>query len=302
MINQLWLNTFCTLVDVGHFTQTAHQLFMTQSGVSQHIKKLEQQLDTPLLIRSGKSFTLTHGGKELYTSGKKLLLEFQLLEQALKQDEQYSGAVNIQSPGGIGLELYPYLLDIQNKHKALIFNYGFAPNKSIETALIKHQCDIGLMTELPRNEYIKSVKIADETLVLVTPNNGGPTSSEQQIDWTQLSKLGFISHPDATHHAQLLLGNNYAEFEHIEQFKQKGFSNQISLILEPVSRGLGFTVLPISAAKTFHHQDKININALNSSVSESIYLCYSNNINVNQRNNYIQSIIQTFFMTRNRVE
>ncbi|MGY0583116.1 MAG: LysR family transcriptional regulator, partial [Paraglaciecola chathamensis] len=51
MINPIWLKTFCTLVDLGHFTKTADVLFMTQSGVSQQIKKLEEQLATPLLIR-----------------------------------------------------------------------------------------------------------------------------------------------------------------------------------------------------------------------------------------------------------
>jgi hypothetical protein len=33
MINPVWLKTFCTLADVGHVTQTANLLFMTQSGV-----------------------------------------------------------------------------------------------------------------------------------------------------------------------------------------------------------------------------------------------------------------------------
>jgi DNA-binding transcriptional LysR family regulator len=56
MINHIWLKTFCTLVDVSHFTKTAEKLFMTQSGVSQHIKKLEKQLDSQLLIREGKTF------------------------------------------------------------------------------------------------------------------------------------------------------------------------------------------------------------------------------------------------------
>lgn len=62
MINQVWLKTFCTLVEVGHFTKTAEKLFMTQSGVSQHIKKLELQLDVALLNRDGKSFILTDSG------------------------------------------------------------------------------------------------------------------------------------------------------------------------------------------------------------------------------------------------
>ena len=48
MINVTWLRTFCTLAEVGHFTRTAERLYMTQSGVSQHIRKLEEQLDTDL--------------------------------------------------------------------------------------------------------------------------------------------------------------------------------------------------------------------------------------------------------------
>lgn len=48
MINTSWLRTFCTLVEVGHFTRTAERLHMTQSGVSQHIHKLEEQLGTEL--------------------------------------------------------------------------------------------------------------------------------------------------------------------------------------------------------------------------------------------------------------
>ena len=55
MINQQWLQTFLTLVEVGHFTQTAEKLYMTQPGVSQQIKKLEEQVGVALLKRTGKS-------------------------------------------------------------------------------------------------------------------------------------------------------------------------------------------------------------------------------------------------------
>ncbi|MEF2276636.1 LysR family transcriptional regulator, partial [Pseudomonas aeruginosa] len=33
MLNPVWLHTFKTLIEVGHFTQTAEKLFMTQPGV-----------------------------------------------------------------------------------------------------------------------------------------------------------------------------------------------------------------------------------------------------------------------------
>ena len=74
MINITWLRSFCTLVEVGHFTRTAERLHMTQSGVSQHVRKLEQQLGAELLVRQGKQFSLSDAGERLYADARGILL------------------------------------------------------------------------------------------------------------------------------------------------------------------------------------------------------------------------------------
>lgn len=51
MLNPVWLTTFKTLIEVGHFTKTAEKLFMTQPGVSQHIRKLEESCGAALIER-----------------------------------------------------------------------------------------------------------------------------------------------------------------------------------------------------------------------------------------------------------
>lgn len=288
MINQAWLKTFCTLADVGHFTNTADKLFMTQSGVSQHIKKLEQQLDTPLLIRDGKSFSLTDAGHQLHQKGQELLRSAEELEQLIKQDEQYEGSIKVASPGSVGLKLYPYLLDIQQAHPKLIIDYIFAPNSNIEQDLLHRKVDLGLMTELSRESSLISQKIADEPLVLVTPH------TIKSIDWKTIIELGFVSHPDAAHHGKLLLSENFSEFEHIEQFTHKGFSNQISLILEPVSKGFGFTVLPLYAAKAFQSQDLITIHSLNKPVNESLFLCVNRHSILASRTKRVKSLVTDY--------
>lgn len=84
--------------------------------------------------------------------------------------------------------------------------------------------------------------------------------------------LGFIDHPDGSHHAGLLLGANYPKFQHSSMFVKKGFSNQISLILEPVSMGLGFTVLPAYAVDAFQHPELVRSHRLPNPVSETLYL------------------------------
>ena len=288
MINLLWLKTFCTLVEVDHFTKTAEKLFMTQSGVSQHIKKLEQQLDTALLLREGKTFSLTDAGNNLYQQGSELLQNTEELANVVKQDEALVGTVRIASPGSIGLKLYPHLLDIQQEQSKLIIDYVFSPNVQIEKDLNDRKIDIGLVTEFSQSSKLVYTELALEPLVLVTHK------SIKSINWKSLETLGFIDHPDASHHASLLLGKNFSEFEHIEQFKHLGFSNQISLILEPVSRGIGFTVLPLHAVNAFHKFEHIKIHTLDNPVSETLYLCCNKLSYETQRSKYVKSIIKDF--------
>lgn len=288
MINYTWLNTFCRLVEVGHFTRTAEALFMTQSGVSQHIKKLEQQLNTPLLVRDGKQFSLTDAGLKLHQHGKVLLQNTTELEAYVKQDTPHTGAIKLASPGSVGLKLYPHLLDIQLIHPCLTIEYSFAPNADIEQRLRDRKIDIGLVTQLIKANGLAYQPISVEPLVLVT------SDKVKDIDWPTLNTLGFISPPDANHHANLLLAKNFEQYEGIQQFKQTGFSNQISSILEPVSRGFGFTVLPLHAVNAFSQQEKIQVHALEKNISETLYLCTLNKAFETQRSQFIKQEIRQF--------
>ena len=266
MINITWLRTFCTLVEVGHFTRTAERLHMTQSGVSQHIRKLESQLDVDLLIRQGKQFSLTDAGEELYREAGDILQRLANLEQRIGEDPAYAGLVRLMSPGSVGLKLYPQLLTLQQQYPQLVIDYRFAPNSDIDRALANHDIDIGFMTDVSDDEGISCQSIAQEALILVTP------AMTDQPSWETLIALGFIDHPDGAHHASMLLSANYSEFQHINDFKKKGFSNQIGLILEPVSRGLGFTVLPAHAVAAYANPELISSHRLPTPVSETLYL------------------------------
>lgn len=267
MVNVEWLRTFCTLVEVGHFTRTAEQLHMTQSGVSQHIKKLETQLGTALLVRDGKQFSLSDAGRTLFSEGQEILQSLLNLERNVTEDPAYEGAVRVMSPGSVGLKLYPHLLELQAQHPALTIEYKFAPNHDIESGIAKSEADVGFMTCVSELSQLHCEPVAEEQLLLITP------ASLEQANWDALCQLGFIDHPDGDYHASLLLGSNYPEYEHSRFFKRKGFSNQISLVLEPVSRGMGFTVLPAYAVEFFARPETIRVHALATPVSETIYVC-----------------------------
>ena len=271
MINTSWLRTFCTLAEVGHFTRTAERLHMTQSGVSQHVLKLEAQLGVALLERQGKQFSLSGAGERLYAESRGILLALSNLEQKVTEDPPFEGSVRIMSPGSVGLKLYPQLLALQSAHPKLIIDYRFAPNPDVETAIADSTVDLGFMTARPTLGDVIGRPVAQESLLLVTPAN------VDEPDWDTLMTLGFIDHPDGSHHASLLLDANYPEFQHSKLFPKKGFSNQIGLILEPVSRGLGFTVLPEHAVAAFAGAGRIKAHRLATPISETLYLCLPRN-------------------------
>jgi len=266
MINPVLLRSFCTLVEVGHFTRSADRLNMTQSGISQHIRKLELQLGQDLLIREGKQFTLTDAGQRLYTEAKQIINSLSELEQRVTTDPAFEGLVRVMSPGSIGLKLYRYLLALQVQYPQLVIDYRFAPNATIEKAIAEHSVDIGFMTSSSTLTDVSLKPIAEEALLLVTP------ADIEEPSWQVLTQLGFIDHPDGAYHSSLLLGANYPEFKHYNQFKKAGFSNQINLILEPVSMGLGFTVLPAHAVAAFPAPETVTIHHLATPVSETLYL------------------------------
>lgn len=266
MINPVWLRSFCTLVEIGHFTRTAENLNMTQSGVSQHIRKLEVLIGQPLLIRQGKKFLLTNSGERLYQEGQKLLLTLTDLEKRVTQDPTHEGVVKIASPGSVGLKLYPYLLALQKRYPKLVIDYRFAPNRDVERMIADQKVDIGLMTCLSTMSEVSLKAIAQEALLLVTP------SDMLEPSWEHLMTLGFIDHPDGADHAGQLFSVNFTKFQNSHQFTNAGFSNQINLILEPVSMGLGFTVLPSYAVGAFKDHEKVKVHRLAKEVSETLYI------------------------------
>ncbi|MFY8272760.1 LysR family transcriptional regulator [Pseudoalteromonas sp. SSDWG2] len=268
MINLTWLKTFCTLAEVGHFTRTAERLYMTQSGVSQHINKLEEQLGVALIIRAKKQFKLTDAGERLLEQADSVFLALTNLEQTVVADPPFEGLVRIMSPGSVGLKIYPHLLELQQQHAKLAVDYRFAPNSSIQQALERGDVDVGFMTRPSTSAQVCSEVIANEPLLLVTPVD------IEEPSWPVLCELGFIDHPDGAHHAHLLLSANYRQFNHSDLFHKSGFCNQIHLILEPVSRGLGFTVLPAHAVNAFAQQQGIRVHHLTHEVCETLYLCW----------------------------
>lgn len=266
MINPLWLHTLLVVHETGSFTRAAEQLDLTQAAVSQHIQRLEAEFG-PLLLRKPRQLELTPRGLIVLDFARQQAQAAERLRARLSDDDPHSGTISLATPGSIGLLLYPLLLDQQQTHPGLTIQHRFAPTPDIVQAVLAGRSELGLVDQPPAHPSLAAEPFAREPLCLVVPKDGDDPS------WQRLCQLGFIDHPDGRNMAQRLLGRCYPG-QRFDEIPLRGFTNQIGLILEPVARGLGFTVLPRFAVTAFARQEKIRVVQSRIEVVDTLWLIY----------------------------
>lgn len=88
------LRTFRAVVACGSVTQAASQLHLTQSAVSWKMKRLEERLGSPLLVRDGRELTLTELGSELLIHAEQIVGAHDDAVDSLQQS-QLQGTVHL---------------------------------------------------------------------------------------------------------------------------------------------------------------------------------------------------------------
>ncbi|MDW6002554.1 LysR family transcriptional regulator [Vibrio mangrovi] len=293
MLNPVWLNTFKTLIETGHFTRTAEKLFMTQPGVSQHIQKLEEACGHKLLQRFNKSFEITEQGRMVYQYARQLEQGEATLLDRLNFHDPYTGQYRIACSGALALFLYPRLLEIQQQHPRLVIHLESAPNHAILKGIQAGEIDIGLVASIPNKSLFDAEQLCDDPLCLALPKENTFQSAPCQT----LMKLGLIRHPDVDHYLSLYLADISQSV--ISSLKQEdipvsGYINQINQILIPVSRGLGFTVLPQFAVESFSDAAKLDIIKSDQSASETLYLVKKHSRKLPERFHMINHQVKSF--------
>ncbi|WP_445778113.1 LysR family transcriptional regulator [Shewanella sp.] len=275
MLNQQWLTTFIKLVEVGHFTHTAEQLFMTQPGVSQHIKKLEEQVGVALLYRVGKRFELTEAGIQLHQQALLWQQQQQQLLSQLAVDDVHVGECRIACSGSLALLLYPHLIDYQQPHQQLQISLEAAPNKRIIDNVLANQVELGIITQAVHIDELELTPLGQQALCVVMPKK----YQDIAINIEHLMALGMVAHPDGMHYWQQIVNHYFNDKQAIaQQVPIRSYVNQLNQILVPVAKGLAFAVLPQFAVDSFAQQTQICIATFDNTgeskqgVSEPLFL------------------------------
>ncbi|EHP38123.1 LysR family transcriptional regulator [Cupriavidus basilensis OR16] len=95
MLNPVWIKTFATVAAAHSFTDAGRQLGLSQSSVSDHIRRLEQHVGRRLFVRDTHTLTMT-------ADGEALLAHARLILDAIARAESQFNAPRLQGRVRLG--------------------------------------------------------------------------------------------------------------------------------------------------------------------------------------------------------
>lgn len=133
-----------------NLTEVANALFTSQSGVSKHIKDLEDELGVELFVRKGKRLLgLTDPGRELVVMVERMLLDAgnikRLAEQYSNRDEGRLTVVTTHTQARYAL---PHVVtEFKKAYPKVLLKLHQGSPEEIVSMLLDGQADIGIATE-----------------------------------------------------------------------------------------------------------------------------------------------------------
>lgn len=167
-INLNHLRIFERVFRARSMSDAARELHLTQSGVSQHIKSLEEGLGLRLFDRVKQRLVPTAAAASLYEACSEGFRNIETSVLAIKDgDCRLSGVVGIGMPIEFGNNiLLPLLSEFCKKHPHVRFalRYGFATEMS--EGIVSGALDFAFVDAFSLDKHIHVEKIYDETLHL----------------------------------------------------------------------------------------------------------------------------------------
>lgn len=164
------LESFAAIVKYKSFTNAAKHLYISQPTISSHIQALEEELQTPLILRTTKSIEITSRGWELYQCASDILsLRDNLLNNwsSEKPKTIHLGVSTIPSA-----YIIPEILPAFGKYFSdVYFNVHQNDSQGIVDAMINGQYDVGMIGMPCENKSLTCTPFYEDRIVMITPVN-----------------------------------------------------------------------------------------------------------------------------------
>jgi LysR family hydrogen peroxide-inducible transcriptional activator len=244
------LRYLVAVAEAGSASRAASRCAVAQPSLSQQIMKLERTLGKRLFDRVGRGMVLTEAGRSFLPRARRILAE-------VREAEAWSGRDGADHATSLAIgaipTIAPYLLPgalagARKSVPACEFTIREDLTGALAEALIDHELDCALMSTPPDDDRLETVTIGEEELLAVVPSA-----------WTSVPQ-GVVALTQLRDQPAVLLDEVHCLGQQVQAFctsRKLGArvvcrTTQLATILEMVSLGLGFSLVPEMAAAADH--------------------------------------------------
>ncbi len=226
------LRRFILVAQSGNVSQSAEKVFITQSALSQSIKRLEKELGTKLFVQRGKSLHITTEGKAIAEIGSKIL---ELWERAKNPEQRISGSptYSLGLFDGAALRLGKYVAE-NTKHDLFQLELTIGSSSKLLAKLQLGTLDIAICVIDPKNPQPKDtllIKSFTEELI--------PVAAQHYKD--KLETIPFIVYNTGSN-TRLQIDDVFSKNGIVPAFFAQ--SSSVSFMKELALLGSGVALLP----------------------------------------------------------
>ena len=164
------LESFVAVVKHNSFTKAAENLYISQPTISTHIRALEEELNTRLIMRTTKSIEVTPEGRKLYEYAENILqLRNRMLEECTGGVKKILHLAASTIPSAYILpEVLPAYGATRPDNYFVIHQ---SDSKSVIDGIVDGLYDVGLVGMEAQRENLTCVEFCQDEMVLITPVN-----------------------------------------------------------------------------------------------------------------------------------
>lgn len=188
------LRYFQKVAELSSFSEAARALNITQSTLSQQIRKLEDELGVTLLQRDSHHVQLTDIGESIQPAVEKMLSDADTCINIIHDVKDLgTGCLTIGATQSFTPLLKETVIDFMRQYPGMKLTIVCKQMEELMSMLDKREIDIALCyrPSTPMYDSIRSQKLFDSSLCVVVSDTH-PLASRKEMDINDLQKLTLI--------------------------------------------------------------------------------------------------------------
>ena len=246
---------FVRVAELGSFTRASVALAIAQPALSRQIRLLEVELRQNLLLRNGRGVTLTEAGRLMLEHGRGILHQVERAREDLGRARgALAGRVTVGLPPSLArLLTVPISRAFRQQLPAAALSITEGLSISMQEWLQNGRLDIALLYNPPTSSELETVHLMDEELFAVSPRTDASGDVAEPIALQALARQLLVvpSRPNAL---RMLLERQMADIGCQPRIAME--IDGVPAILDLVSEGVGYAVLPGHAVQTSAHPQR----------------------------------------------